>query len=333
MLRKVMIFQLIILSCFLSTVVQAAAIDYSCLHSNSWLVNTNSHYNFVFSSSTDITSSAYSSSTSKWSAVSTGIPNYDRTFTAADISTLNARPLAGTEFRSDSKTTAVAGSSYVYGADLNYKTTRCVTGYWPPGPECPSSKSVTSTYTLTPATETSSTGCYFGLGSDVGMYVNGVQIWNWSDANTYNSAGVWYNLAGKFEETGMDVCLGHAANGVYHHHFHAPCLAEKLGDTGTGHSPIYGFGPDGYPIYGPYQAAGKLASSCWMARDYSSAATGCSGGARTCKLTDEFDYTKGTTATSSAGPSLTGILYIYEYMYTYIYICICICIYIYITLL
>lgn len=178
MLQKVFVYQVVTSACFLFRA-EAAAIDYSCLHANSWLVNTASNYNSVFQSSTDITSSAYSSSASKWSAVSTGIPNYDRTFTAADISTLNARPLASTDFRSNSKTTAVAGTSYVYGADLNYQTNRCVAGYWPPGPVCPTATSKTSTFTLTPAVETSS-GCYFGVGAaDVGVYVNGVQIWNW----------------------------------------------------------------------------------------------------------------------------------------------------------
>jgi hypothetical protein len=30
-------------------------------------------------------------------------------------------------------------------------------------------------------------------------------------------------------------------------------------DDGTGHSPLIGFAFDGYPIYGPYEAAGQLA--------------------------------------------------------------------------
>ena len=48
-------------------------------------------------------------------------------------------------------------------------------------------------------------------------------------------------------------------------------------------------------MYGPYQAANVLATSCWKPRDYSSgSATGCGDGARSCQLIDPYDYTKGT---------------------------------------
>ena len=88
-------------------------------------------------------------------------------------------------------------------------------------------------------------------------------------------------------------------------HSYSPCLGERLGDTGSSHSPVYGFSTDGYPIYGPYQSNGQLATSCWQKRDYNSPIVGCTGGARTCTLTDPLDYTKGTTSVTS-GPSLTG---------------------------
>lgn len=88
-------------------------------------------------------------------------------------------------------------------------------------------------------------------------------------------------------------------------HSYSPCLAERLGDSGTGHSPIYGFSADGYPIYGPYHALGTLALSCWQKRDYSSSVVGCAGGARTCTLIDPLDYTQGTQTVTS-GPSLTS---------------------------
>jgi len=80
----------------------------------------------------------------------------------------------------------------------------------------------------------------------------------------------------------------------------------QLNDTGTGHSPVHGFANDGYPIYGPYQAKNTLAVSCWIPRDYSSAATGCEGGGRTCLLVDAYDYTKGTTTTAYPGPLPNG---------------------------
>ena len=65
---------------------------------------------------------------------------------------------------------------------------------------------------------------------------------------------------------------------------------------------------DGYPIYGPYQSAGKLALSCWQKRDYSrSSPVGCSSGARSCVLVDPLDYTKGSRWVYS-GPSFTSTI-------------------------
>lgn len=74
---------------------------------------------------------------------------------------------------------------------------------------------------------------------------------------------------------------------------------------GTGHSPIYGFGADGYPIYGPWHDSGVLAQSCWFTRDYDdlNSATGCGlAGERSCLLVDETDITQGTVAAASSGP-------------------------------
>jgi hypothetical protein len=110
----------------------------------------------------------------------------------------------------------------------------------------------------------------------------------------------------------MDVCGGHAAQGQYHQHFYPNCLAEILGDTGsTGHSPLYGFALDGYPVYGPYQAAGVLAQSCWKTRDYSAStsSTGCADGQRSCKMVDPFSPSKGTTTSGvRRGPSFTQVI-------------------------
>jgi len=124
------------------------------------------------------------------------------------------------------------------------------------------------------------------------------------------SQNVWLNSAVAWEINDLDICGGHSAGtGDYHHHSFSPCLKEVLNDVGTGHSPIYGWIVDGYPIYGPYQASGVLAKSCWKKRDYSSSsATGCSSGTRTCLLVDQYDITKGTKTASCQGPSLTTTL-------------------------
>jgi len=82
----------------------------------------------------------------------------------------------------------------------------------------------------------------------------------------------------------------------------------RLGDKGQSHSPIYGFSTDGFPIYGPYQASGQVAVSCWQKRDYrSSSPTGCSTGTRSCVLTNPLNYSQGKQTVSN-GPSLTSTL-------------------------
>lgn len=111
-----------------------------------------------------------------------------------------------------------------------------------------------------------------------------------------------------FEQYDMDVCVGHSGSNVYHHHSMSPCLLAQLNDTGDSHSPVHGFALDGYPVYGPYQAHKTLAQSCWQARDYSSSATGCSGGERTCVLVNSYNYKLGTTAAASNGPALGGLV-------------------------
>jgi len=166
-------------------------------------------------------------------------------------------------------------------------------GYWPPGPGCPLVSVASKSFNLLPKPDISTSGCPVGMGT-IGYMVTGAAIFGLSDGKTYNSAyKVWSNLATEFEAYDVDVCGGHAANGVYHHHFYSQCIAEKLSDVGTSHSLIWGWIQDGYPIYGPYQSNGVLAASCWKARDYASATTGCSGGGRTCTLINQLDYTKG----------------------------------------
>ncbi len=60
-------------------------------------------------------------------------------------------------------------------------------------------------------------GCY--IPNYLGYYVNGIPFWSWTDTSSYNSGGIWNNLAPKFEQYDMDVCSGHAASGVYHRKF------------------------------------------------------------------------------------------------------------------
>ena len=89
-----------------------AVVDYCLLHSQNWIVYSGTYYNSVIGSNTGVTSSTYTSSKNGWSVGITGIPNYDRTFTAANIAALNSRPKASSDFRSGA-TTAVANTWYV----------------------------------------------------------------------------------------------------------------------------------------------------------------------------------------------------------------------------
>lgn len=169
--------------------------------------------------------------TEGWQINFSGIPNYDHVITADEISTLNSRPKASTDFKSGSATTAVAGNTVVFGEDINYSSTGCTDGYWPPGPVCPEAYDGSQIFSVNPSPEMASGkfhnsiimivfmlfvqgGCY--AGNEYGYFVNGIPFWSWSDTASYNNAGVWHNLAGSLEQYDMDICGGHSAQGVYH---------------------------------------------------------------------------------------------------------------------
>jgi hypothetical protein len=152
--------------------------------------------------------------TTGWNVKYTGIPKYDHTFTTSEITGLNSRPKKSSDFRSNSATTAVAGDFIAFGEDINYSQSQCSAGYWPPGPVCPGNYSGSGMYDLEPAPEANAGGCYSS--GTVGVFVSGVGAWSWTDGRSYNDGSVWNNLAMEFEEYDMDVCLGHAAQSIYH---------------------------------------------------------------------------------------------------------------------
>lgn len=97
----------------------------------------------------------------------------------------------------------------------------------------------------------------------IGVFVNGVVMFNAKDAHSFNNAGVWNQNAVVVEADGFDSANGHPAPatgapvggfqpGIYHHHQQSPSLRDQLGDDGAGHSPILGFAFDGFSVYGPY---------------------------------------------------------------------------------
>ena len=240
-----------------------------------------------------------------------GIPSYSHTMSQSDINALNNRPRAHGDFTTGS-TTASAGQTIGFGQDIGYISNESCTagagfGYWPPGPACPDNTNHQVSFPLNQQASTSA--CETGLGT-IGLWVNGTAMFNWGDGFSYNGEGVWTNLAPVAEQYDVDICGGHAAGVTYHHHSHPSCLGEQLNDTGTAHSPIYGFAADGYPIYGPWEDNGTLAQSCWKTRDYDNAnsATGCGvAGERSCLLVDEYDINRGTRP-ATAGPTTSDIV-------------------------
>ena len=242
----------------------------------------------------------------------TGIPSYRFTLTQEMFDELTSRPNASTDYRTGAPTVSV-GDTIDFGADVGLNSNSSCTegagfGFWPPGPVCPEDVGHEALLPLNP-TPASAT-CYTGLGT-MGLWVNGVSIYTWSDGQSYDGQGTWYNLAAVAEIYDVDLCGGHAANGDYHHHANPNCLAAVVGDDGSGHSPVYGIVADGYPIHGPWHASGTRAQSCWKARDYESAssASGCGGGGvRDCHLVDPFDLSKGTTAADNPGPNTSDVV-------------------------
>ena len=123
-----------------------------------------------------------------------------------------------------------------------------------------------------------------GLGQ-IGVWINGVPIYNYADAMSYNNQGIWNRNAVYFENDGFDCSKGHPApvfsgpplpgnpptGGSYHHHQN-PCRfslqavpasdvctqypSEGLYEPIQGlHSPLLGYAFDGYPVYGAYAYA------------------------------------------------------------------------------
>ena len=244
-----------------------------------------------------------------------GIPNFDLVINQDDIDALNDRPRASTDFTTGVTTISV-GDTVAFGQNIGYveetrEVQNCVVtggvGYWPPGPACPVMQGRQGFFSQSPSLRDEETDgeCETGIGT-LGYLVNGAAIFGWGDTNSFDGAGDWQNLAVVFEEFDLDVCLGHSAGGDYHLHNYGRCLRDQLGDDGTDHSPVIGFAADGFPVYGPYEAADTFALSGWAARDYDdpNSATGCGvAGERTCELVDRYDLSAGIVDTPSDGPT------------------------------
>ncbi|MGB3077485.1 MAG: YHYH protein [Saprospiraceae bacterium] len=184
-----------------------------------------------------------------------------------------------------------------YSADNVYVSATCIPGYdigpWAGNPNIPINENFVFKITRHPVAN-NGTLINTGLGH-IGVWSNGVSVFNPKDAMSYNNQNVWHQNAIIVEGASFDDCLGHPApNGEYHHHLNPTCLYnDSITDV---HSPIIGFAFDGFPIYGAFGYAGvdgtggmKRMQSSYHKRNISTRTT----------LPD------GSTA-SSAGPNVSG---------------------------
>lgn len=88
----------------------------------------------------------------------------------------------------------------------------------------------------------------------IGVWINGVTIFNPRDAMSYNMQNIWHQNAFYFEGSGFDACLGHPNQQMeYHTHINPTCVYDDT--DSTQHSPIIGYAFDGFPIYGAFAYA------------------------------------------------------------------------------
>ena len=133
---------------------------------------------------------------------------------------------------------------YVHGASIPAYSI----GPWTANPNTPKNKDATYKYPRNPSAAVVKTAT--GLGA-IGAWIDGVVIFNAKDGMTYNNQGVWNRNALIWESVSFDKCNGHPGpDGSYHLHVDPICLYSKTDNSK--HSPLIGFGFDGFPIYGPF---------------------------------------------------------------------------------
>ncbi len=120
-------------------------------------------------------------------------------------------------------------------------------GPWPGNPNTPANQGWRFKIARSPQEAPSPVATPLG---QIGLWRNGVVMFNALDARSYLNRGVWHQNAVVAEASGFDACLGHpTGTRIYHHHQNPRCLYSAP-DT-TVHSPLLGYAFDGYPVYGP----------------------------------------------------------------------------------
>jgi hypothetical protein len=187
-----------------------------------------------------------------------------------------------------------------YSTNNVYVSASCVPSYsigpWTANPNTPVNQNFVYKITRNPQQNTT-TPTTVGMGH-IGVWTNGVSIFNVSDGMSYNNAGVWNRNAYFWEGISFDDCLGHPApNGEYHHHVSPRCL-YNITDSSQ-HSPIIGYAFDGYPVYGAW------------------AYTNVNGTGPIKRM--RSSYTTTTTSTRVNGPSVNATYPVGCYMEDYVY--------------
>jgi len=124
-------------------------------------------------------------------------------------------------------------------------------GPWPGNPNTPTNQAYVMRFPRSPV-ENTGTKTSTPLGP-IGLWINGLAIFNALDAHSYNNQNIWHQNAVVVEAVSFDGCLGHPApGGAYHNHQNVSCL---YGANPEKHSQLLGFAFDGFPVYGPYAYA------------------------------------------------------------------------------
>lgn len=160
-----------------------------------------------------------------------------------------------------------------YSATQVYVSSTCIPGYsigpWNANPNIPVNQNFVYKITRSPQ-QNLNNPIATGLGH-IGVWSNGVSVFNFKDGMSYNNAGVWNQNALYYEGLSFDACLGHPApNGEYHNHVNPTCLYNDA--DSLNHSPIIGYAFDGFPIYGAYAYTNvngtglikRMKSSYWL---------------------------------------------------------------------
>ena len=140
-----------------------------------------------------------------------------------------------------------------YSVDNVYVSCTCIPGYdigpWTNNPNLPANQNFVYKITRHPIQNTGTP--VQTPNGHIGVWTNGVSIFNAKDAHSFNNQNIWNQNAVIVEGISFDSCLGHPApNGEYHHHLNPRCLYDD--HDSSIHSPIIGYAFDGFPIYGAY---------------------------------------------------------------------------------